>query len=194
MDIPTVIRQGRRLRILGIDDGPFDRYKGGNVLVVGAVYSGELFEGLLSTHVRQDGFNATRRLIDMIVGSKFQDQIHMVMLDGITLAGFNVVDLRGLQSAIGRPCIAVMRKHPNRAAIESALSRVSRGAQRQDLMDHAGPIHRSGSLCYQVAGLEPEVASLALGHSVFFGLIPECLRGAHLIASGLVLGESGRRA
>lgn len=194
MDLKTLLRRHRKIRTLGIDDGPFKRGARGQVLVVGAVYSAVSFEGLLSTRVRQDGFNATDCLIDMIRGSKFQPQVHVVMLDGITLGGFNVVDLPRLADEIGLPCLAIMRKRPDRRSIMNALSRVSRPRVREELMDRAGTVHRAGPLFFQSAGVQPVVARRVITASVYLGNMPECLRAAHLIARGIVDGQSGRRA
>jgi endonuclease V-like protein UPF0215 family len=38
------------------------------------------------------------------------------------------------------------------------------------------------------------VARAVIQRSVVIGCVPECLRAAHLIASGVVRGESGHRA
>jgi endonuclease V-like protein UPF0215 family len=180
--------------MLGVDDGPFRPRSRGQVLVVGAVYSGADFEGLLSTRVRQDGWNATDRLLDMIVGSKFLAQLHLVLLDGITLGGFNVVDLPRLCEGTGLPCAAVMRRRPDLAAVRGAVARLPRAARRLGLIDRAGPFHRAGPLCFQVVGEDPGLVGEALVRTLVRGQVPECLRGAHLIASGITTGESGRRA
>lgn len=194
MELATLLRRRRRIRTLGVDDGPFTRGSRRSVLVVGAVYSADQFEGLLSTTVRQDGFNATDRLVRMIVGSKFHRQLHMVLLDGITLAGFNVVDLPRLAEASGLPAVAVMRRRPDHAAIAAALARLPSVGRRRALLARAGIISRAGSLYIQTAGVDPELAGRVVRRCVAQGLVPECLRAAHLIASGIVTGESGRRA
>lgn len=195
MSLARLLRHGRRLRALGIDDAPFRRGRRGTVLVVGAVYSGAEFEGLLSTRIRQDGWNATERLLQMIVGSKFHSQLHLVLLDGITLAGFNVVDLPRLAGESGLPCVAVMRRSPDLAAVRRALTRLPGSRRKLQLVERAGPIYHAGeSLYFQVAGADPDPVRQALLGSLLHGCVPECLRGAHLIASGLATGQSGRRA
>ncbi|RLE42544.1 hypothetical protein DRJ19_03925, partial [Candidatus Woesearchaeota archaeon] len=106
----------RYMRILGIDDAPFNKFKdkGKNVLVVGTIFrGGDFLDGLISTKVRVDGRNATRKLIEMINKSKFKPQLRVVMLDGIALGGFNIVDIEELWKAIGIPVMVVMRKYPD---------------------------------------------------------------------------------
>lgn len=193
--LSAIKRRGGRLRMLGIDDGPFLRGRQREVLVVGAVSSGGELEGLLSTRVRQDGWNATERLLAMIGGSKFHAQLHLVLLDGLTLGGFNVVDLPRLAEELGLPCLAVTRRAPDLEAVARALEKLPGCRRRRELCARAGPVHRAGpSLCFQAAGVSPEVAREALSGSALHGHVPECLRAAHLIAGGIVTGESGRRA
>ena len=194
MKLETLLRNGKRIRTLGVDDGPFQRGRGRQVLVAGVVYSGGQFEGLLTTRIRQDGFNATTRLVQMIGGSKFQPQLHLVMLDGITLGGFNVVDLPLLARSINIPCVAVVRRQPDQVAIARALDSLTHSQRRWRLIEQAGPMHRAGSLWFQVAGTSVEAAAAVIRGSVIHGKLPECLRAAHLITSGVVTGESGKRA
>lgn len=194
MKLETLLKRGRRVRTLGIDDGPFSPGSRRDVLVVGAVYSGPEFEGLLSTRVRQDGRNSTTKLVQMIRGSKFQQQLHLVMLDGITLGGFNVVDLANLADGVGLPCVSVMRRRPDLPAMAAALENLPGSRARWRLVQRAGPLHRAGSLWFQVAGATAEVVAPVICSSVHHGKLPECLRAAHLIGSGIVTGESGKRA
>ncbi len=180
--------------MVGIDDGPFERGRRREVLVVGAIYSADEFEGLLSTRVRQDGWNATDRLIQMVGRSKFRAQLHCVLLDGLTLGGFNVVDLPRLAGALDLPCIAVTRQAPRRGSIDAALENLTRPAARRRLMDAAGEVHQAGQLHFQAVGVTPGVARRLLRSSATRGHMPQAIRAAHLIASGVVTGESGKRA
>ncbi len=194
MELENILRRGRRLRTLGIDDSPFQRGSRGDVLVCGAVYSGDEFEGLLTTRVRQDGWNATARLISMVAGSKFHAQLHLVMLDGITLGGFNMVDLPRLAGETGLPCVAVTRKQPDRDAILRALENLTRPERRRRIMERAGPVRRAGKLWFQACGVAEQTARRAIQACATRGHMPQCIRAAHLIGSGVVTGESGKRA
>ena len=72
--------------MVGIDDAPFPRSHRGDVLVVGAVYSGLRLEGVLASRVRRDGSNASRNLARMIGESKFAKQLQLVLLQGMNNA------------------------------------------------------------------------------------------------------------
>ena len=200
--------------MLGVDDGPLAAGWRRDALVVGAVYrGGDVFEGLLSTRVRRDGSNVTRRLIDAITGSKFHRQLHAVLLDGVAFGGFNVVDLPRLHEALGLPVLSIMRRQPDRVGMLAALENVASADRKRRLLDRAGPIQAipvdyqpgadgaapsgertKGTLYCQLHGLAVEEASTLLSVTCTRSKVPEPIRAAHLIAAGVVLGESGRRA
>lgn len=194
MNLEELLRKGRLARTVGVDDAPFRRGQRENVLIVGAVCAGTRFEGLLSTKVRPDGFNATSRLIDLIGESKFADQLHAVLLNGVTLAGFNIVDLQALHRELSLPVIAVMRRYPDRDAVLRVIDKLSQPAKRRRVLDRAGPIHHGDDVFFQVQGAEAGTARALLARVTDRGHIPESLRLAHLIGGGIILGESGRRA
>jgi endonuclease V-like protein UPF0215 family len=144
--------------------------------------------------VRRDGWNATEALAALLRGGKFLPQVHLVLLDGIALGGFNVVDLPALAAALSRPCVAVMRRPPDLAAVEAALRHLPRPAARLARIARAGPIHRLAGFTFQVQGVAPEEAAAALVRLTDRGKVPEALRLAHLIGAAVRTGESGRRA
>jgi endonuclease V-like protein UPF0215 family len=185
---------GRTIRAIGFDDAPFRRGARGPVGVAGVICAGTRFEGLVWGAVRQDGWNATRVLIGLLAGGKFLPQLHLVLLDGIALGGFNVVDLPGLATALRRPCVAVMRRAPDLAAVAAAAGRLPRAERRLALLRRAGPVHRLGGFWFQVQGASPEATAAALGRITDRGAVPEPLRLAHLVGAAVRTGESGRRA
>ena len=144
--------------------------------------------------VRQDGWNATNVLLDLLGRSKFLPQLHLVLIDGIALGGFNVVDLPRLATGLGCPCLAVMRRPPDLLAVQAALQQLPRARARLEVLRRAGPIHRAGGFVFQVQGAEPEAAAAALARLTDRGAVPEPLRLAHLIGAAVRTGQSGRRA
>jgi uncharacterized protein len=186
--------QGRTLRAIGFDDAPFVRGRRGKVGLAGVVCAGTRFEGLVWGAVRQDGWDATEAIVSLLLGGKFLPQLHLVLLDGLGFGGFNLVDLPALADALGRPCVAVMRRPPDLAAVEAALARLPRTRRRLSLVHAAGPVHRLGGFCFQVAGGDPAEIAAALPRLTDRGAVPEALRLAHLVAAAIRTGESGRRA
>lgn len=194
MKLARLLELGRTLRVLAFDDAPFAKRRGAVVPVVGVVCADTRFEGMLWGRVRRDGWSATDTLAAMFEGSKFRDQAHLVLLDGIALGGFNVVDLPKLHARTGLPCASVMRRPPNMAAVHDAIRRLPRPAQRLTVLARAGEVHQHAPFTFQVQGVAPEEMAKALVRLTREGHVPEALRLAHLIGSAVILGESGRRA
>ncbi|UCF19588.1 MAG: DUF99 family protein [Gemmatimonadota bacterium] len=180
--------------VIGIDDAPFERHQRRDVPIIGAVFSGLRLEGVLCDRVRRDGMNSTRVVARMIQGSKFAAQLQLVLLQGIALAGFNVIDLYGLHEQTGLPILVVARRRPNLAKIKAALlSSVPGGRRKWSLIERLGPMEPAASVFVQRAGITLDEAERVICGLAVHGKLPEPLRTAHLIAGGLVAGQSRGR-
>jgi endonuclease V-like protein UPF0215 family len=183
------------IRILGIDDGPFTN-NDKEVLVVGVIFRGGNFlDGVLRTYVVVDGLDATEKLSKMINSSRHKKQLKVIMLDGITLGGFNIVDLKELYNETKIPIIVINRKMPDLKSIKKALEKnFDDFEKRWKMILNAGKIKQlkleKFSIYYQNVGLEDEEAEEIIILSTKHAQIPEPLRVAHLIATGIVKGES----
>jgi endonuclease V-like protein UPF0215 family len=116
----------RQIRVIGFDDAPHPHRRGAAVSLCGVVCSATRMEGMVWGRLRRDGWDATAGLTRALVGSRYASQVHAVLLDGVTFGGLNVVDLRALAAAVGVPCVAVMRRPPDLAAMRAALERLPR--------------------------------------------------------------------
>jgi len=187
-----------QVRVLGFDDAPF-RFGSQNVLVIGTVMRlpGYL-EGVLRTECEVDGGDATDSLITAIVGSRFREQVKLVMIDGIALGGFNVVDIDRIHAETGLPSATVTRDRPDMDKIKAALTKhFSDWQERYEVIERHDLQEvetRHKPLYVSSAGMDvKEVRSIVL-QSIVRGAMPEPLRVAHIIASGVVKGESRGRA
>jgi endonuclease V-like protein UPF0215 family len=188
-------RAPRRLsNLLGVDDAPFVRAHRGDVPILGAVCTSGRLDGVLRSKVRRDGVDSARRIAAMLLGSPFAESVQAVVLQGIALAGFNVVDLAALHALIDRPIVVVARRPPNLAKIRSALMALPGGARKWALIDRAGPMEPSAGVWIQRAGCSPAEAAVLLERSRVHGALPEPLRLAHLIAGAVGRGYSRGRA
>ena len=179
--------------VIGFDDFPFDRQHRGNVSVVGTVFAATRLEGVLRTHVRKDGTNATGQITKLVLGSKFVPQLQLVMLQGVALAGFNVVDAFALSATLEVPVLIVSRRQPKLETIRDALLKVPGGARKWRLIERLGPMEAVNDVFVQRVGLTLEVAKDVLKRTTNHGNIPEPLRTAHLIAGGIGTGQSRGR-
>lgn len=179
---------------VGVDDAYFERGHRGDVVLVGAVFAGARFDGIVTGRVRRDGANATTAIARMVTASKFARHVQLVMLQGIAFAGFNVVDIHALSESLARPVLVVTRRGPDMRAIrEALLSRVPGGARKWKLVEKAGAMEPLAGVWVQRAGLSVTEAEAALAKFAIVSRVPEPLRAAHLIASGFALGESRGR-
>ncbi len=181
--------------VVGVDDAAFDRDHRGDVPVVGTVYAGLRFDGVMIGKVRRDGANATTRLAALVLGSPFREHLQLVMLNGIALAGFNVVDIAGLNRRLGLPVLVVCRRQPDFNAIrEVLLSRIPGGRRKWALIERLGPMEPAGQVYVQRAGLDLDAARRTIERFAVHGHVPEPLRAAHLIGGAVADGESRGRA
>jgi len=194
-----------QIRILGIDGAPFNRETDERVLVAGVVFRGaDYLDVVLSTKVDVDGTNATLKLIKLINESRIKEQLRFVLFDGIALGGFNVVNINSVYSETKVPVIVFMREMPDMPAIKNALKHFEDGELRYDLILKAGKIYwyninnkdlgKVGKVYFQIAGTSAEMANKVLKLTCRHGFVPEPLRVAHLVAQGMVFGESKGRA
>ena len=182
----------REIRVLGVDDGVFVPQKRGKALIVGVVYRGGLWlDGVMHTEIEVDGLDATEKIASMIKSSPHYAQLRVIMLNGLTFAGFNVVDIKRLYGETGLPVIVVSREKPNLDEIKKALEKLPRKEKRWKMIENAGKllevnVRNTGSSIYvQLAGLNEKDARKIVRITSTRSNIPEPLRVAHLIASGI---------
>jgi hypothetical protein len=185
-------------RFLGIDDSPF-AFKEDNVLLVGVVTRGASYvEAVLSTHVAVDGTDATEKLSELVGRSRFHEHLEAVFLNGIAVGGFNVVDVDALAKAVRAPVLAITRDRPDFAKIKGALEKhVPDWEPRWRLLDEARirPLRNGDYTIWgTVAGCTDAEAEALVRKATTVGAVPEPVRLAHVIASGVVRGESRGKA
>lgn len=184
----------KEIRVLGIDDSPFDKFKYKKVLLVGVVMRGGLYvDGVLSTRVSVDGNDSTKNILRMINKCKFKPQLQCIFLNGIAVGGFNIIDIAELNKKTKIPVIVVIRKNPNIEKIKKTLIKIKQ-ENKIKLIEKAGKVIQINKIFIQLAGINLKNAREILDVVCTRSLIPEPLRLAHLIAAGIVVGGSKGRA
>jgi len=188
----------QQIRLLGIDDSPF-KFNDEHVSIVGVVMrSGTYLECVLKGEVLVDGTDATAVCKNMINKTRHKNQLRAILLDGIALGGFNVVDIEEIYNNTGIPVITITRDEPDFEKIKKALQKnfddwnyrwnlINRGELYEIRTKH-NPIH------VKCVGIDIEEAKEIIKLSTIRGVIPEPIRMAHLIASGIKRGESYGKA
>jgi endonuclease V-like protein UPF0215 family len=187
-----------QVRILGIDDSPFS-FEDKTTSVVGVVMRVPSYiEAVLKTEVDVDGTDACDKLAHMVNSSRYKEQLKLVMLDGVALGGFNVVDIAELHSIIDLPVVTITRDEPDIEAMKTALKGHFEDWESRLAVIKSGELHRIDTqhkpIYVKFIGIEIEEVREILELSTLRGAIPEALRVAHLIATGITQGESHGRA
>jgi endonuclease V-like protein UPF0215 family len=177
------------IRIAAFASGPIEtkQRRRRSVILVGVIWRNGMLEGVLSNKVRVDGSDATEAISRTVAGSRFGEQVRLVALNGIALAGLNIVDTAALQKRLG---IAVVV--------------VTRGVQKPDDLIGAIESH-SANKTFKTKSVEAN-ASIKLRRAGGFyfrskenlaeRMVTEAasaLRLAHMIARGVSSGESKGR-
>ncbi|MBW2981470.1 DUF99 family protein [Candidatus Woesearchaeota archaeon] len=182
------------IRILGVDDAPFNKFKDKNVLIIGTIFrGGSWLDGILSTKVKVDGNDSTKKLIEMVNKCKFKPQIQCIILDGIAFGGFNIIDIDELNKKTKIPVIIVIRRMPDLKKIKTTLKKLGK-EKKYKLIEKAGEVHKVGKIYIQLNGVTVENAKEIIRISCTRSLLPESIRVAHIIAAGIKLGESKGKA
>ncbi|UCE80652.1 MAG: DUF99 family protein [Methanobacteriota archaeon] len=186
------------VRVLGVDDSPFS-FDDSRSLVVGAlVRTPSYLEALMKTEVTVDGTDGTDGLVEMISSSRYREQIKVIMLDGVALAGFNVIDIVAVHESLKLPVLTITRDPPDFEAIRSALRKhfddwrerfaLVKKLPLREMPTSDKPILAAG------IGLEWREFQELVKSSTVRGVIPEPIRMAHLVSAAMAKGESRGRS
>ena len=178
------------IRFIAIASGPIDKRR---ALMVGVIGRDGVIEGILSDRIETDGNDATGRIIRMLRRSRFREQVRVVALNGIALAGLNVVDVPKLEKALKIDAIVLTRGRPRPSKLILALKK-SQNIEKKDAVGRVRlvteqaktKIVKVGGFHLQSSIEESEIRRVA-------GVAYEMLRVAHLIARGVETGESKGR-
>ncbi len=189
------------VRILGVDDGSFEPRSKVAVPLVGVVFrGGQWLEGVIRTYIERDGTDVTERLVDMVNKTRHKGQLRVIMVDGLTFAGFNVLDAREVFRETGLPVIAISRQLPDMGAIRRAIEHLPGWKKRWKIIKGTGKIYpvvtksRGAPIYMQAVGINKPDAENIVKVASTRSLVPEPLRVAHLVATAMVRGESYGRA
>lgn len=181
--------------VIGFDDAPFSRGSTAKVRIVGAVCARTRLDGVVSGWVERNGDDATARLSELVESSQFRGYVRAVLLKGIGVAGFNVVDIHALSERLNVPVVVVVRRLPDYAAVRAALEAIGVDAEgKWQRIERAGVPQPVRGLWAQWTRLDRHAVEGLLQAATLHGKIPEALRLAHLIAGGITDGASRGRA
>lgn len=182
------------LRLAGVDDGFFPQhYKELRLRTVlaGTLYRGRELVDLKLSSVTVDGDDGTERVLGIL---KSFERVDVVFLDGVTVAGFNIVDPEALLEAC-TAVVVVYKFQPRLEKVEAALRKhfsdwqvrfnvIRRTYERSQVVATRWKPMRVALVGDVVEGLGRLISYLQLVSST-----PEPLRVADLVASAVSRNE-----
>ncbi|WP_455392721.1 endonuclease dU [[Eubacterium] cellulosolvens] len=183
-----------QIRVIGIDDGPF-KFSQPKVIVIGVVMRPpQYIEGICRTRVSVDGTDANAVLTKMINKSNYKDQLRLIMLDGVALGGFNVVDIEKLYQSIEIPVTTISRTKPRLELIKRTLkTHFSDWKARWESINNLEMVQVNTNyspIYIKFIGISKTEVQRFIRLTTVRGVLPEPIRVAHLIATAMIKGES----
>ncbi|MCI4336483.1 MAG: DUF99 family protein [Thermoplasmata archaeon] len=175
------------LCVVGVDDGSFRRRQRYAPVAAVVLRIPDLVDSVHLDQVRVDGNDATVSIERLVRRAPAFEGVRAVLLDGIVVGGFNIVDIHRLSQRLDRPVIAVTHRAPDFARIRSALHTYFPGDFRRRWARV-----RAARLFRVPTGGEPILAAAAgcrradaialVQRCTIRGYWPEPIRLAHLVA------------
>jgi len=178
------------LNVVGVDDGSFPAAKTDRdrALLLAVLMRRSRIRGIRFGTIKVDGTDAGP-VLKSLVRTISSD---IVMLSGISFAGFNVIDISKLAHELKKPIIAVTGDRPDNRAVKKALKdhfpdwesrwRSVRSAGR---LYSCKPLKDEPKLYFEVKGATPDYARSIIMSTAVISRLPEPIRVARIIAKGL---------
>jgi len=180
----------RELNIIGVDDGAFSPIKTARepALLLAVLLRRSRIRGVRVGTIQVDGTDA-RTVLKSLVRTL---RLDLVMLSGISFAGFNIIDISRLADELKKPVIAISGDLPDNGAVRKALKdhfvdwemrwRCVRSAGR---LYTCKPLKDEPKLYFEVKGATPDYARAVISKTAVISRLPEPIRVARILAKGL---------
>jgi len=178
--------------IIAFDDGyflPSFKSLNGKTLLIGVLYSDGRIRRIVHDKILIDGLNATRMIIDMAENLSLYSSNPVIMLDGITYAGFDIADPDKIYMETSIPVITFIQYPLDLERIKHALVKHFKDYQkRYDVIrrvyTRSTPLMTAWRVVrFYSVGLPIKEASTLLKKLMTYSPVPEPLRIAHMLAS-----------
>ncbi len=174
------------IRVLGIDDGPFD-FSDDRALFAAVLFRlPSYIEAIALGTVEVDGRDSSDSIRQIVERKGWKHMLHAIMIDGAALGGFNIVDIKALSVKTGIPSITVTSERPDMKSIKEALKGHFQCWEYRYAMLESRELHEirldEGAVYVSFEGTDLKNAVEIVKKSVIRGLTPEPIRIAHMVA------------
>lgn len=170
-------------RTINFDDGKFERDQDKTILVGVVLRGTEKVENVVSSKISIDGDDSTKKITGLV--NECDQSLKTVFLDGIAVAGLNIVDVKELYERTETPVIVISRKRPKKKAVKEALKNVSNKEKKLKSLENTEEAEEHENIFFQSIGIGEKETKKRIERNKERESIPKGLRLAHLIASGV---------
>jgi endonuclease V-like protein UPF0215 family len=178
------------LKIVGVDDGAFSASKtvGERALLLAVLFRRSNIQAVRTGTIEVDGSDG-QTVLKSLIRSLSSD---LVMLSGISFAGFNTIDISKLAHELKKPVLAISGEKPDNRAVRKALKdHFVDWEKRWSSIRSAGklytcrPLKDEPKLYFEVMGATPGFGNIVVSKTAVISRLPEPIRVARIMAKGL---------
>jgi endonuclease V-like protein UPF0215 family len=178
------------LKIVGVDDGAFSASKGvgERALLLAVLFRRSNIQAVRMGTIEVDGSDG-QTVLKSLIRSLSSD---LVMLSGISFAGFNTIDISKLAHELKKPVLAISGEKPDNRAVRKALKdHFVDWEKRWSSIRSAGklytcrPLKDEPKLYFEVMGATPGFGNIVVSKTAVISRLPEPIRVARIMAKGL---------
>ncbi len=183
-------------RVIGISSSGFNRDRDErSVLVFTLVRCPNTLESIEYSSVAVDGDDSTEKIIE-VVKNYSNLNVAVTLTGGLAMAGLNLYNPSGVFQSTGVPAVSISRKIPSIEAMGKAIESMSR-KRGMDAFNKLQILHdleikkvtvKDAAFYATSAGIVEKEIKYLLSSCLIVGLIPEPVRIARIIASGIFRG------
>jgi endonuclease V-like protein UPF0215 family len=179
-----VVKDG--IRVLGVDDASFE-FESEDTFLTGVVYRGtEFVEDIQCVPVEVDGEDATRKVLRLYEKFSNHKQVKAILTDGISLAGFNLIDLDRLAVETGKAVVAVTKNRPDKEKFRETMKKTGNYDRKFEEFEEPRKTELKHGCCFiQFSGCSEECAKDFVRKNVIHGQVPESIRVADMVGRAL---------
>ncbi|MEM0073700.1 MAG: DUF99 family protein [Thermoplasmatales archaeon] len=177
MDLNSLFNKDAR--IMAFDDAPFSRGQR-STSIVGLIMRKDMYiESVLKDRISVDGDDSTDVIISMV--ERKGSGISIIMTQGITFGGFNILDVNRLFTETGIPVVNVVDHKPDIDGMKDALVKHFTDWERRIHLLR-GEFTEYKGIFIQTSGIGPIHAYRFIKQVTLAGNLPEPLRLVNMIA------------
>jgi endonuclease V-like protein UPF0215 family len=178
------------MKIVGVDDGAFSPNKkiGERALLLAVLFRRSHIQKIRMSTVEVDGRDAETTLQSLVRKLRYD----LIMLSGVSFAGFNIIDISKLAHEVEKPIIVITGEKPDNRAVRKALNdHFADWRSRWNAVRSAGKLYRckplkdEPNLYFEVNGATPDFARRVISRTAVISRLPEPIRVARILAKGL---------